>query len=97
MEEGHELTKIVIQMAPSFVKYIDSQKYNHGFVMQENIGQKMQLTFMVGFLEYFARWVISMAYIITVITPKALSDRLEVLLISMIKKLKENKQANEPN
>ncbi|EPR68748.1 helix-turn-helix transcriptional regulator [Cyclobacterium qasimii] len=97
MEEGHELTKIVIQMEPSFVKYIDTQKYNHGFVLQETIGQKVQLTFMVGSLEYFARWVISLADIINVIQPKALSDRLEVLLTTMIKKLKEGGQTQEAN
>jgi len=89
MEEGHELTKIVIQMEPSYVKYIETHKYNHGFVLQEDAGQKVQLTFMVGSLEYFARWIISMADIIIVIQPKALSDRLDVLLTSMIKKLKE--------
>ena len=97
MEEGHQLTKIVIQMEASHVKFIDSHKYNQGFVMQENIEQKVQLTFMVGSIEFFARWIISLADIVTIISPSTLSDRLEALLTIMVKKLKEGEQSQKAN
>ena len=91
MQEGNHLIKITIQMDPSHVKYIETHKYNQGFVMQEKVEDKVQLTFMVGSMEFFARWIISIGDIVTIISPKTLSDRMSTLLNNMTEKLKEAK------
>ena len=90
MEEGNQLKKVILQMDPSHVKYIDNHKYNHGFVLQEKIDNKVQLTFMVDSIEFFVRWVISIGDIVTVISPKALSERMSALLNTMTSKLQES-------
>lgn len=90
MEEGNQLKKVIIQMDPSHVKYIDNHKYNRGFVMQEKIDDKVQLTFMVDSIEFFVRWIISIGDIVTVISPKALSERMSALLNTMTEKLQES-------
>ncbi|GAB3013639.1 hypothetical protein GCM10027284_36870 [Cyclobacterium sediminis] len=90
MEEGNQLKKVIIQMDPSHVKYIDNHKYNQGFVLQEKIDNKVQLTFMVDSIEFFVRWIISIGDIVTVISPKALSERMSALLNTMTSKLQES-------
>ncbi|MDO6438316.1 YafY family protein [Cyclobacterium sp. 1_MG-2023] len=90
MEEGNQLKKVIIQMDPSHVKYIDNHKYNQGFVLQEKIDNKVQLTFMVDSIEFFVRWIISIGDIVTVISPKALSERMSALLNTMTNKLQES-------
>ncbi|WP_339901304.1 YafY family protein [uncultured Cyclobacterium sp.] len=90
MEEGNQLKKVIIQMDLSHVKYIDNHKYNQGFVLQEKIDNKVQLTFMVDSIEFFVRWIISIGDIVTVISPKALSERMSALLNTMTSKLQES-------
>ncbi|WP_114750910.1 helix-turn-helix transcriptional regulator [Pleomorphovibrio marinus] len=86
VKEKEKLLKIVIAIPKKFQKYISEEKYNHGFVMEEEKGDEIWLTFMSSSLEGFVRWVVMMGDIVEVISPESLKSRLNQLLKEMLAK-----------
>jgi predicted DNA-binding transcriptional regulator YafY len=80
VEEKEKLIKVVLEVYQSGVKYIKQQRYNHGFVMEQQKGDLVQMTFMTSSLEGFVRWIVMMGDYINIIYPLELKDRMRELL-----------------
>ncbi|WP_439482852.1 helix-turn-helix transcriptional regulator [Cyclobacterium plantarum] len=86
IEKEENLTKVVIATKKSMVKYLHSQLYDQGFVLKEDCGETVLLTFMTCSIEGFMRWIIMMADEVTIIQPQELKDRLKELLETMLRR-----------
>lgn len=84
MAQEKDLLRVVIRVHASNLKYLQTQKYKHGFVLQEEKGDEVALTFMTGSLEGFARWIICMADMVVILTPETLRTRVRDLLSCML-------------
>ena len=85
VEKEEHLIKVVIETHKSNNKYAREQRFNHGFVMEKEKGDMVELTFMTSSIEGFARWIIMMADQVTILQPQALKIRLKVLNSMMVK------------
>jgi predicted DNA-binding transcriptional regulator YafY len=87
VEKEEHLIKVVLEIHKSNHKFVREQRYNHGFVMEKEKGDLLELTFMTSSIEGFARWIIMIADYVTILQPKALKDLLKELLDVMVAKL----------
>jgi predicted DNA-binding transcriptional regulator YafY len=87
IRKTEKLTQIVIEIPAKYYKYIQTQKYNHGYVMEEKIGKNYRLTFMSSSLEYFIRWIIMMGDCIRILSPVEGKERLKELAKAVLSKI----------
>ena len=81
------LETIVICVDKDVVQFLTEQKYYNGFVNEQSIGDKVQMTFLTSSTEYFVRWFLMFADKADIVSP----DSLKTMLI---KKLSEIKKRN---
>ncbi|MFD2036729.1 helix-turn-helix transcriptional regulator [Belliella marina] len=86
LQKQESLNKVVILVSKDIIKYINGQKYNHGFVMQKEVGKHTEMTFMISSLEGMLRWIIIFADHLTVVEPKELKSMLHDLLNRMLER-----------
>ncbi len=70
------LEKVRVEVPLPMTKYMNVYKYNQGFVQESQKGEMMEMVFMTGSLEGFARWLIMIADKITVVEPLSLRKML---------------------
>ena len=86
IQKQESLIKVVILVPKNLIKYMQSQKFNHGFVMQKEVGENIEMTFMTTSLDSILRWLIVFADQFTVIEPFELKEMIRNLLQAMMKK-----------
>jgi predicted DNA-binding transcriptional regulator YafY len=74
MIDRNELQETVVLFDIRVAKYIQEQKFLHGFVSQETIGQRVRMKFLVGCLDYFGRWLLTLTDAVDVESPVALQQ-----------------------
>jgi len=89
VKQEQQLTKVVLEVTPSAVKYMQEERYNQGFVFETKKANGVEMTFMTCHLEGFARWMIMLGDYIQVIEPQELKSRIRELLLIMLEKLNE--------
>lgn len=71
-----ELQKIVIKVPSDIYKVMLNSKYFYGYVSEIRSGDFVEVTFMYGSLEYFARWLLSYTNGIEIIKPAELKTEI---------------------
>ncbi|MCH7411634.1 YafY family transcriptional regulator [Belliella sp. DSM 111904] len=89
LQKEETLIQVVIHVSKQIAKYLKSQKFNHGFVMEKEMDHHIEMTFMTSSLEGILRWLIIFADDIKIIEPKPLKELMLNTLESMIKNMKE--------
>lgn len=56
-----ELRKVVISVETGVYKYLGDQKFYHGFVSEQQLENRMHMTFLTSSMEGMARWFITFA------------------------------------
>ena len=82
-----QVQKIVIEVKPDIVKYFGEQKYYNGFVKEEAVGDKVQMTFLSGSLAGFARWFMVFGDHAKIIEPLQLNDIVAEIAANILKKI----------
>lgn len=85
VSEEQNLTTIVIRVDKDIAQFLTEQKYYNGFVNEELIGNKLQMTFLSSSTEYFIRWFLMFADRAEIVSPNSLKTMLKEKL-SEIKK-----------
>ena len=81
------LVTIIIRVDKEVAQYLTEQKYYNGFVNEQLIGDKVQMTFLTSSTEYFVRWFLMFADKADIVSPDSLKTMLN-------KKLSEIKKRN---
>ncbi len=95
VEKKQDLQTAVIHIPTHLYKYLQEEKYHHGFVLETKSKEGYEVTFMTASLESFARWLIMLGDHVTVIKPPLLHQIILDLLQHMLHVQKE-KQAKTP-
>ncbi len=90
LEAQRELTKVVILVDRSVVPYLGNEKYNYGFVLQSDKGDKVEMTFMLPYEGDFVRWFTMFAEYADLVYPERLRDQLEDRLQQKWERLKKS-------
>jgi predicted DNA-binding transcriptional regulator YafY len=81
-----DLTEIVIRLSKPMADKLSSSKYYYGFIDEIEIEDKKEMTFVSSDLQYFARWMMTFADEVELISPDSLKD----IVIQLIAKINKN-------
>lgn len=85
VSKEQNLVTIVLSIDKDIAQFLTEQKYYNGFVNEELIGDKVQMTFLTSSPEYFTRWLLTFADRADIVSPNSLKTLLKEKL-SEIKK-----------
>lgn len=80
---GGELKEVKLRMSKMVSRFINEQKFYHGFVHQEEEGDNVIMTFITGELNYMARWILMFGKEASVIEPYELSEIINDLIFEL--------------
>lgn len=72
--QGSEVQEVKIKVSIEVARFISDQKYYYGFVSEERKVDCVEMTYMVGNLNYFARWLIMYGDSADVVEPTQLIE-----------------------
>lgn len=90
LEGQKELTKVIMQVDRRVVPYLGKDKYDYGFVLQSEKGDKVEMTFMLPYEGDFVRWFTMFAEYADLVYPERLRDQLEDRLQQKWERLKKS-------
>jgi predicted DNA-binding transcriptional regulator YafY len=73
--EEKNLITIVIRIDSKMVRFLDEQKYYHGFVSEKRVKDQSELTFLTAYIEGFARWFMMFGDMADIVSPLELKDK----------------------
>ncbi len=85
---AQQLNTVVLRISKTISKYIVTEKYYHGFVSEEILGEEIEMTFLTASLEGIARWYLMFGDKATIIQPAGLKERVRSLLNDISAQLK---------
>jgi len=83
-----KLHTVILLVNKAAVPYFGDQKYYNGFVSQREVDDKIEMTFLSGSLNGFARWYMLFGDQADIIKPKELKDIVKNVLGSISEKIK---------
>ena len=86
-KEQKDLQTVVLQVEKENLSCLGEQKYYHGFVSEREVKGKIEMTFLCGSLEGFARWYLMISDKVEVVSPSELKLRIKEIAKSILKKL----------
>ncbi|QEC66424.1 YafY family transcriptional regulator [Panacibacter ginsenosidivorans] len=84
--QQQQLEKIVINVERKAAKYLEGQKHYYGFVNEQKVSDKIQMTFLSASSESFIRWYIMFADHAEIVYPDSLKETLKNYLRKMADK-----------
>jgi predicted DNA-binding transcriptional regulator YafY len=81
-----ELIKIVIRIDRADFQYMGDQYYYMGFISQKEVGEQMEMVFLNGSLNGFAKWFLYLGKSADIIEPKSLKTEVENLLHQILER-----------
>jgi len=81
-----ELDAVVIVVDKSIHYHLESQKYYSGFIAEKEIGDTVEMTFLTGSLEGFARWYMMFGEQAEIISPDSLRERVKEITEKLMKR-----------
>jgi predicted DNA-binding transcriptional regulator YafY len=82
-----ELIEVVINVQKDAYRHIGDQKYYHGFVSEQVLGDVVQMNFLTRSMEGFARWYMIFGDIAEIVKPEALKVRVKDIAEKIYKKV----------
>jgi predicted DNA-binding transcriptional regulator YafY len=80
VSEEKELDTVVMIMDKDKIRFLGDQKFYNGFVSERELGGRMELTFLTGSIEGFARWYLMFADVADIVQPQKLQTRIKELI-----------------
>jgi predicted DNA-binding transcriptional regulator YafY len=84
MKQYREIEKVVLIVEKEASRYMSRQKYHYGLVSEDEQDNKVRMTFMTGYLESMAKWILLLGKGIEIESSERLKelvqDRVEELL-----------------
>jgi predicted DNA-binding transcriptional regulator YafY len=79
IDKERKLIKIVVQVDQYAAKFLEEEKYLYGFASETNLGEWVEMTFLVDNMEGFARYCLRFADRANIVEPEALRERIRSL------------------
>lgn len=59
MQGNQELQKIIVSFDQPTARFVQHTKYFYGFVSEETLDTKVRMTFLIGYIKPFCKWLLS--------------------------------------
>ena len=73
-QANQDLEKVVVLFDRKAARYAGSQKHSYGFVSEEDLGEKIKMTFLTGYMRSIARWLLLFGNTVKIESPEYLKD-----------------------
>lgn len=83
LQQERELQEVVVSFEKKIGRYIQSQKYYHGFVTEEEKDGRICMKFLVAHPEYFCRWLLMYTDKVTIESPSFLNKTMQQLVAKL--------------
>lgn len=80
VHDHKDMQKAVVTFDHSIAKYLRNAKYYYGFVSEEETSDGIRMTFLVGSLNYFCRWLLSYGTKVELESPEELKSEMDKIL-----------------
>ncbi|WP_138476233.1 helix-turn-helix transcriptional regulator [Dyadobacter bucti] len=87
--ERQNLRLVRIRMKKTAARYVSNQKYYYGFVSETVEGDEVEMSFLTGHIEWFARWYMMIAPNATICEPQVLKDTIKMLIRQIAENLEK--------
>ena len=77
MDAHQEMEQVVLTFDKNVVKYLKHSRYYYGFVSEEDLGDRCRMTFLVGSLRNFGRWLLVYGNAVQIESPPKLQEIME--------------------
>jgi predicted DNA-binding transcriptional regulator YafY len=84
MEAHRDMEKVTVLFDKSIARYLRNAKYFYGFVSEEELEDRIRMTFLVGSFRYFSRWLLMYANKVEVESPDKLKEAMEQLVDELV-------------
>lgn len=74
------MQEMVVSFRKDVARHITDQRYLHGYISEEIIKDTVRMRFMVGHVDYFARWLLAFTNAVTIESPDALKNKMQNLI-----------------
>ena len=75
-----DMIKVVIDFDRSVVSYAKNPRYYYGFISEEERGEKCRMTFLIGNLRSFCRWLMMFGKQVDIESPQELKETMEEMV-----------------
>jgi predicted DNA-binding transcriptional regulator YafY len=80
MQAHQDMEKVVVSFDLSVAKYLKNTRYYYGFVSEEELPDKVRMTFLVGNFKSFCRWLLMYGTTVELESPEKLKINMEELV-----------------
>lgn len=80
MRSHGEVEKVSVVFDKSAARFLGEQKYRYGFIAEEEIDDKVRMTFLTSHLPFFGRWMLSYGSSVRIEYPEKLQEIVRDLL-----------------
>jgi len=94
VSEARNLQTVIIRIDKKAIPFISGQKYYSGFVSEREIDDKIEMTFLTGSIEGFARWYMMFADYAEIVSNDHLIYKIETILTKVNMKFEKNAALN---
>jgi predicted DNA-binding transcriptional regulator YafY len=84
MKAHDDMIKVVVLLEKSASQYAKSARYYYGFVSEEDLGEKCRMTFLIGNMRSFCRWLMMFGKAVEIEGPQELKDTMEELVEELV-------------
>ena len=75
-----DMDPIVVRFDKSIVSYVEKPKYYYGFVDEKDLGDQVEMYFMIDSMPYIARWIVMHGNKAEVVSPEELKKEIRELV-----------------
>lgn len=80
MQAHQDMEKVVVSFDHSVAKYLKNVKFYYGFVSEEELPDKIKMTFLIGSYKSFCRWLLMYGSAVELESPDKLKETMEQLV-----------------
>ena len=81
LTQAHQdMEKVVVTFEKSVAKYLKHARYYYGYVSEEDLGNKCRMTFLVGSMRSFGRWLLMYGNAVEIESPDKLRETMEEMV-----------------
>ena len=81
--QSNNLEPVVIRFDKSIISFVEKPKYYYGYVDETDLGNQVEMYFMIDSMEYMARWIIMHGSKAEIISPSKLKDNIRALALEL--------------
>jgi predicted DNA-binding transcriptional regulator YafY len=80
MQVHQDMEKVTVSFEKSVAKYLKHARYYYGFVSEEDLGDRCRMTFLVGSMRFFCRWLLMYGNAVEIESPDKLRETMEEIV-----------------